>query len=66
MSFNGVLCPGHIQIRVTDLALAVRHYAEVIGLEEVLRGAPGTMHAGSRFPARSIARGSARSLKMAC
>src|ERR1043166_72893 len=40
MSFTGVLRPGHIQIRVTDLTRAVRHYADVIGLEEVLR-APG-------------------------
>ena len=38
MSFTGILRPGHIQIRVTDLERAVRHYADVIGLEEVLRG----------------------------
>jgi catechol 2,3-dioxygenase len=44
MSFTGVLRPGHIQIRVTDLGGAVRHYAEVIGLEEVLRGADGRVY----------------------
>ena len=44
MSFSGVLRPGHIQIRVTDLAQATRHYAEVLGLDEVLRGADGRIY----------------------
>ena len=44
MAFNGVLRPGHIQIRVTDLGQAVKHYAEVIGLEEVLRDADGKVY----------------------
>src|ERR1051325_6315851 len=44
MSFTGVLRPGHIQIRVTDLDQAVRHYAEVIGLDEVLRGPDGRVY----------------------
>jgi catechol 2,3-dioxygenase len=44
MSLTGVLRPGHIQIRVTDLAGAVRHYAEVIGLDVVLRGADGRVY----------------------
>src|ERR1700749_4330768 len=42
MSLTRVLRPGHIQIRVTDLAQAARHYAKVIGLDEVLRGADGS------------------------
>jgi len=44
MSFTGVLRPGHIQIRVTNLAGAVRHYTEVIGLDEVMRGADGRVY----------------------
>ena len=44
MSLTRVLRPGHIQIRVTDLAQATRHYAKVIGLDEVLRGAGGRVY----------------------
>jgi catechol 2,3-dioxygenase len=44
MSFTGVLRPGHIQIRVTDLERAVRHYGDVIGLDEVLRGPDGRVY----------------------
>ena len=44
MSFTGVLRPGHIQIRVTNLDEAVRHYGTVIGLDEVMRGDDGRVY----------------------
>jgi catechol 2,3-dioxygenase len=44
MPLAGVLRPGHIQIRVTDLAEAVRHYSEVIGLDEVTRCPDGRVY----------------------
>jgi catechol 2,3-dioxygenase len=41
MAITGVLRPGHVQIRVLDLAEAVRHYTEVLGLIETARDAQG-------------------------
>lgn len=41
MALNGVLRPGHIQIRVLDLDEGVRHYRDVMGLEETGRDASG-------------------------
>jgi catechol 2,3-dioxygenase len=41
MALKGVLRPGYIQIRVTDLAAAIRHYVDRIGLREVGREADG-------------------------
>lgn len=41
MAITGVLRPGHVQIRVLDLADAVRHYTEVLGLIETARDATG-------------------------
>lgn len=37
MSFNGVLRPGHVQIRVLDMDEAVNHYVNIVGLIEVMR-----------------------------
>jgi hypothetical protein len=47
MALKGVLRPGYIQIRVTDLGAALKHYVDRVGLHEVSReaactGAPGT------------------------
>jgi catechol 2,3-dioxygenase len=33
MALKGVLRPGYIQIRVTDLSAAVRHYVDRVGLQ---------------------------------
>jgi catechol 2,3-dioxygenase len=44
MSLTGVLRPGHVQIRVTDLERATKHYTEVIGLDEVMRGDGGRVY----------------------
>ena len=44
MALNGVLRPGYIQIRVTDIDAAVRHYVDRIGLHEVSREADGRVY----------------------
>lgn len=44
MAMTGVLRPGHVQLRVLDMAAAVRHYAEVIGLWETARDALGRVY----------------------
>ena len=44
MAVNGVLRPGHIQIRVMDLAEGVRHYRDVLGLEEMGRDDSGRVY----------------------
>lgn len=44
MAMTGVLRPGHVQLRVLDMAAAVRHYAEVIGLWETARDAEGRVY----------------------
>ncbi|MEX1166401.1 MAG: catechol 2,3-dioxygenase [Hydrogenophaga sp.] len=41
MAMTGVLRPGHVQIRVLDLDEGVRHYRDVMGLEETGRDASG-------------------------
>ena len=38
---KGVMRPGHVQIRVMDMAAAVRHYRDVVGLVETHRDASG-------------------------
>jgi len=38
MALNGVLRPGYLQIRVTDLEEALTHYVDRVGLHEVPRG----------------------------
>jgi catechol 2,3-dioxygenase len=37
MALKGVLRPGYIQIRVTDLDAALKHYVHRVGLHEVSR-----------------------------
>lgn len=44
MAMTGVLRPGHVQIRVLDLDDAVRHYRDVLGLEETGRDASGRVY----------------------
>ncbi len=44
MAMTGVLRPGHIQIRVLDLDEGVRHYRDVLGLEETGRDALGRVY----------------------
>jgi catechol 2,3-dioxygenase len=41
---KGVLRPGHVQIRVLDLDLAVKHYTELVGLIETHRDAQGRVY----------------------
>ena len=56
MALKGVLRPGYIQIRVTDLDAAVTHYVERIGLHEVSREADGRVYlrAWDEFDRHSI------------
>jgi catechol 2,3-dioxygenase len=44
MALKGVLRPGYIQIRVTDLDAAIEHYVDRIGLHEVSREADGRVY----------------------
>jgi catechol 2,3-dioxygenase len=44
MAINGVLRPGHVAIRVREMAPAVRHYTEVLGLIETARDAHGRVY----------------------
>jgi len=44
MALKGVLRPGYIQIRVTDLEPALTDYVERIGLHEVSREADGRIY----------------------
>ena len=44
MAMTGVLRPGHVQIRVLDLDEGVRHYRDVMGLEETGRDAQGRVY----------------------
>ena len=44
MSLQGVLRPGHVQIRVRDLDQAIKHYVGIIGLIEVARDADGRVY----------------------
>jgi catechol 2,3-dioxygenase len=44
MAFGEVLRPGHIQIRVRDLASAVQHYEEILGLFETARDEAGRVY----------------------
>ncbi|WP_417226921.1 catechol 2,3-dioxygenase [Amphritea sp.] len=41
---KGIMRPGHVQIRVLDLAEAVSHYSELLGLIEVGRDAQGRVY----------------------
>ena len=44
MALNGVLRPGHVQIRVMDLDKSVAFYRDVLGLEEMARDASGRVY----------------------
>src|SRR5947199_10728289 len=44
MALKGVLRPGYIQIRVTDIDAALTHYVDRIGLHEVSREADGRIY----------------------
>ena len=44
MAMTGVLRPGHVQIRVMDLAEGVNFYGNVLGLEETGRDAQGRVY----------------------
>src|SRR5438270_6001761 len=44
MALKGVLRPGYIQIRVTDLDTALKHYVDRVGLCEVSREADGRVY----------------------
>ena len=44
MALKGVLLPGFIQIRVTDLDAALTHYVDRVGLHEVSREADGRVY----------------------
>lgn len=44
MAMTGVLRPGHAVIRVMDLEEGVRHYRDIMGLEETGRDAQGRVY----------------------
>src|SRR6266404_5729586 len=56
MALKGVLRPGYIQIRVTDLDAALAHYVDRVGLHEVSREADGRVYlrAWDEFDRHSI------------
>ena len=56
MALIGVLRPGYIQIRVTDIDAALRHYVDRVGLHEVSRGPDGRVYlrAWDEFDRHSI------------
>jgi catechol 2,3-dioxygenase len=56
MALKGVLRPGYIQIRVTDLKAALTHYVDRVGLHEVSREADGRVYlrAWDEFDRHSI------------
>jgi catechol 2,3-dioxygenase len=56
MALKGVLRPGYIQIRVTDLDTALKHYVDRVGLHEVSREADGRVYlrAWDEFDRHSI------------
>src|SRR5438093_1842519 len=44
MALTGVLRPGHVAIRVLEMAPALKHYIEVLGLTEVARDQKGRVY----------------------
>src|SRR4030095_10673368 len=44
MALTGVLRPGHVAIRVLEMAPALKHYVEVLGLTEVARDQKGRVY----------------------
>ena len=41
---KGILRPGHVQIRVLDMAEALRHYVDLVGLVETHRDRQGRVY----------------------
>ena len=56
MALSGVLRPGYVQVRVTDIDAALRHYADRVGLHEVSREPDGRVYlrAWDEFDRHSI------------
>jgi len=56
MALTGVLRPGYIQVRVTDIDVALKHYVDRVGLHEVSREADGRVYlrAWDEFDRHSI------------
>jgi catechol 2,3-dioxygenase len=56
MAMTGVLRPGFVQIRVLDMAAAIAHYCDRLGLFEVSREADGRvyLHAMDEFDRHSV------------
>ena len=44
MALTGVLRPGYIQVRVTDIDAALKHYVDRVGLHEVSREVDGRIY----------------------
>ena len=44
MALTGVLRPGHVALRVLEMAPALKHYTQVLGLVEVGRDAKGRVY----------------------
>jgi catechol 2,3-dioxygenase len=44
MAINGVLRPGFVQIRVLEMEPAIKHYHDIVGLNEVSREADGRVY----------------------
>ncbi len=44
MALRGVLRPGYIQIRVTDIDAATKHYVDRVGLHQVSREPDGRVY----------------------
>jgi len=44
MAITGVLRPGHVAIRVLEMAPALKHYTDVLGLNEVARDKKGRVY----------------------
>jgi len=56
MALTGVLRPGYIQVRVTDIDAALKHYIDRVGLHEVSREPDGRVYlrAWDEFDRHSI------------
>lgn len=44
MALTGVLRPGHVALRVLELEPALKHYIDVLGLQETGRDAQGRVY----------------------
>ena len=68
MALTGVLRPGYIQIRVTDMQAALTHYVDRLGLHEVSREADGRVYlrAWDEFDRHSVVLRAASTPGMDC